>query len=97
MLLDHAAPLVGVEILEVQPLAVRAVGQDDRVPAVIRRAKHVGAQDEAVVHTDGHVPVDAHAVADFALEGGQCRPRSSTTSNVAALSPAASRTCITSS
>src|SRR5262249_62068547 len=84
----------GGTVLGGRPFAVTAVGKDDRGPAVIRRAKHVGAQDEAVVHTDGHVPVGAQAVADFALEGGQCRPRSSTKSNVAALPPA-SLTCIT--
>ena len=94
MLLDHPAPLVGVEILEVEPLPVRAVGQDDRVLAVGRRTKHVGAQDEAVVHADGHVPVDAHAVAHFALEFGH-RPRSSTKSKVAILPSAVSPTCIT--
>ncbi len=30
------------------------------------RAKHVGAQHEAVIHRDRHVPIDAHAVARLA-------------------------------
>ena len=60
MLLDHAAPLVGVEVLEVQPLAVRPVGEDDRRLAGLGRAEHVGPQDEPVVDGDRHVPVDPH-------------------------------------
>src|SRR5262249_17992790 len=60
---DHPPPLVGVEILEVQPLAVRPVRQDDRERPVVRGTKDVGAQHEPVVHPDRHVPLDAHAVA----------------------------------
>jgi hypothetical protein len=70
MLLDHPAPLICIEVLEVQPLAVRAVGQDDRVLARGEWTEHVGAKNEAVVDADGHVPVDAHAVADLADEVG---------------------------
>ena len=73
MLIDHAAPLIGVEILEVEPLAVRAVGQDHRLLARRERAKDVGAKDEAVVGPDRHVPVDPHAVADLAHEVGHRR------------------------
>src|SRR5262249_52798208 len=97
MLLDHPAPLVRVEILEVEPLAVRAVGQDHRVLAVTWRTKHVGAQHEVVVDADGDGPVDAHAVAELAREVGHRRPRSRTKSNVAALTPPPSLTRITSS
>src|SRR5262245_20176586 len=68
MLGDHAAPLIGVEVLEMQPLRVGAIGQDDGVFAVANGPVDVGAQDEAVVQGDGDVPVDAHPVAHFALE-----------------------------
>ncbi len=43
----------------------RRSGAPGSLPS-LDRAKHVGAQHEAVVHRDRHVPVDAHAVADFA-------------------------------
>jgi len=73
MLLDHPAPLVGVEILEVEPLAVRPVGKNDRMLPRVRRAKYVGAKQEAVVHPDRNVPVDAHAITSFAHEIGHRR------------------------
>ena len=65
MLGDHALPGARVAVLEGEALRVRAVGEDHRVAALGDRTEHVGAQDEAVVHRDRHVPVDAHAVADF--------------------------------
>ncbi len=34
--------------------------------AFLDRTKHVGAEHEPVIHRDRHVPVDTHAVADFA-------------------------------
>jgi len=43
----------------VQPLAVGAIADDDRVLAVIVGPEHVATQDDAVIHLDGHVPVDA--------------------------------------
>ena len=55
-----------IEIVEVQPLAVGAIGQDHRIAARLDRPVDVAAQDGAVVHLDRHVPVDPHAVADFA-------------------------------
>ena len=64
--LDHQAPLVGVEVLEDEALAVRPVGQDGRDLAGPERAVHVGPQHDPVVHGDGHVPLDAHPVPDFA-------------------------------
>ena len=66
MLLFHALPGGPVAVLEVQPLGVRPVGQDHRIPPLLERPENVGAQHEAVVHLDRHVPIDAHAVADFA-------------------------------
>ena len=71
VLLDHPAPLVAVEVLEVEPLAVRAVGQDDRVLAGPGRPVDVGPEDDAVVHRNGDVPVDAHPIADLAGEVAQ--------------------------
>ena len=62
----HPVPLLLVEVREVQPLAVGAVGQDHRIPALLDRTVDVAAQHQPVVHLDRHVPVDPHAVADFA-------------------------------
>ena len=66
MVFDHAFPLLGIEVFEVQPLAVGTVGQDDGILALLDRTIDVAAHDQAVVHLDRHVPVDPHAVADFA-------------------------------
>ena len=66
MLLGHALPRARIAVLEGEALGVGAVGQDHRIAAVLDRAEHVGAQHEAVVHRDRHVPVDAHAVAHLA-------------------------------
>src|SRR5213075_2817577 len=62
----HPLPLLAVEIVEVQPLAVRAVGHDDRIAALLDRPVDVAAKNDAVVHLDRHVPVDPHPIADFA-------------------------------
>ena len=56
MLGDHALPRARVAVLEREALRVGAVGEDDRVAAVRRRAEHVGAQDEAVFHRDRRRP-----------------------------------------
>jgi hypothetical protein len=66
MVLRHALPGTGVTVLERQPLGVGAVAQDHRIASFGDRQEHVGAQHEAVVHLDRHVPVDAHPVAGFA-------------------------------
>jgi len=66
VMLGHPAPLIGVEILEVEPLAVRAVREDDRVLARSEWPEDVGAEDQAVVDADRGIPVDAHPVARFA-------------------------------
>ena len=68
VLLGHAPPLIGVEILEVQQLAVRSVGDDHGIAAVLDGPIDIGAQHDAVVHGDRHVPIDRHPIADFALE-----------------------------
>ena len=66
MLLGHALPGARIAVLEGEALGVGPVGQDHRIAAVLHRAEDVGAQHQAVVHGDRHIPVDAHAVADFA-------------------------------
>ena len=63
----HAPPLVGVEVLEVQPLAVGPIGHDHRIFAVGDRPVDVASQHQAVVHRDRHVPIDSHPIADLAL------------------------------
>ena len=66
MLFRHALPGARIAVLEGKPLGVGAVAQDHRIAAFGDRAKHVGAQNKAVVHGDRHVPIDAHAVAGLA-------------------------------
>src|SRR5262249_48397433 len=66
LVLAHALPLLAVEVLEVQPLAVGSIGEDHRILALFDRAIDVATQHDAVIHFDRHVPVDPHAVADFA-------------------------------
>src|SRR5262245_11957922 len=67
MLLDHPVPGGLVAVLEVQPLAVGAVAQDHRIPAIFDRAEDVAAEHQPVVRRDRHVPVDPHPVADLAF------------------------------
>src|SRR5262249_32029128 len=62
----HAPPRGLVAVLEMEPLAVGAVGHDHRVFAALDRPEDVGTQHDAVLHRDRHVPVDLHPVADFA-------------------------------
>ena len=66
MLLGHALPCAGIAILEGKPLGIGTVAEDHRIAAILRRAEDIGAQHQAVVHRDRDIPVDAHAVADFA-------------------------------
>src|SRR5712691_2927859 len=66
VVLAHALPLLGIQVFEVQPFAVGPVGQDHRILAPLDRPVDIAAQHDAVVHLDRHVPVDPHAVADFA-------------------------------
>ncbi len=56
-----------------QILAVGAVRHDHRILAVVVGPVDVGAQHQAVVHFDGHVPIDAHAVAHFATKQAVAR------------------------
>ena len=66
MLFRHALPGARIAVLESKSLGVRPVAQDHRIAAGGDRAEHVGAQHQAVIHRDRHVPIDAHAVARFA-------------------------------
>src|SRR5262250_85895 len=65
MLLSHPLPLVRIAILKSKPLPVRTVTEDDRVLPIGDRPKDIGAQDQAVIHGDRPVPVNAHAVSYF--------------------------------
>jgi hypothetical protein len=69
MLFHHALPRARVTILEREAFGVRPVGENDGMPVLLDRPEHVGAQHEAVVHGDRHIPVDAHAVAGFTALG----------------------------
>src|SRR5438552_14911097 len=60
ILARHDLPRGLVALLEREPLAVGAVAQDRRVFSLLW-TKHVGAQHQAIVHADGHVPVDLHS------------------------------------
>src|SRR5437879_6413809 len=61
----HSFPLVRITVLEGKPFGVGAVAQNSRVFSVGNRPKDIGAQDEAVIHRNWHVPVNAHAVPYF--------------------------------
>ena len=65
MLVGHAPPLIGIEVLEVEPLAVRTVRDDDRILAGVDRAEDVGPEHEAIGESDRHVPVDLHHAPSF--------------------------------
>jgi hypothetical protein len=66
MLFGHALPRARITVLEGEPLGIGSVAQEHRIAAVLDRPKHVGTEHQAVVRLDRHVPLDAHAVADFA-------------------------------
>ncbi len=61
--LRHALPGARIAVLEGQTLGVGAIGEDDGIAAFLDGAEDIAAQHDAVVHAQGHVPVDAHAVA----------------------------------
>src|SRR5262249_25544396 len=67
VLLAHQSPLIGVEILEVQPFSVWTISHDHRVLALGDGPEHVGAQHESVIHRNRDIPVDAHPVPDLTL------------------------------
>src|SRR5262249_44494998 len=54
-----------VALLERESLRVRTVAQQDRMSALVNWAIDVGSQHDSVIHLDGHVPIDPHAVADL--------------------------------
>jgi len=58
--LDEVAPLRRVALLEGKALPVWPVAEDDRVHTLDDREEDVGAKDDAVVHGDRHVALDAH-------------------------------------
>src|SRR5262249_51134815 len=64
----HSLPRARIAVLEGKPLGVGAVAQDHRIAAFLDRSEDVGLEHETVVHGDRHVPIDPHAVADFAFQ-----------------------------
>ncbi len=62
----HALPGARVAVLESKPLGIRPVTQDNRVMAFGNGTKNIGAQHQAVVHRNRHVPIDPHAIASLA-------------------------------
>src|SRR4051812_30056082 len=67
VLARHPFPRAWVAILEGQPLRIGPIAENDGITAVFDRPKNVRAQHDAIVHCDRHVPIDPHAVADFAF------------------------------
>jgi hypothetical protein len=67
VLLGQPPPLVRVALLEGKTLPVRAVRQDHRIFAVLRRTVNVGPQYEAVIHRDWNIPVNHHSIPEFTL------------------------------
>ena len=66
MLFHHPVPGARITVLECKALRVGPIGHNDRIAAFLVRTVHVGAQYEPVIHLDWDVPIDAHAVKDFA-------------------------------
>src|SRR6186713_876773 len=58
-------PKALVAFLECEALGVRAIAQDYWVAALGGRPEDIGAKNDAVVHGDRNIPIDAHSVADF--------------------------------
>src|SRR5919202_1279220 len=63
----HDLPLAAVSHLEREAFAVRAIREEDGIAALLDRAEDVGPQHDAVIHGDGHLPIDAHVVRDDTL------------------------------
>ena len=61
----HDVPRGLVAFLECEAFAVRPVTYERRIFSICGRTEHIGAHDHAVVHRNRHIPVDAHAIADF--------------------------------
>ena len=66
VLADQPIPRIGCTFLESEAFGIRPGTEKRRVTAVALGAKYVAAQDDAVVHRDGRVPVDSHPVPDLA-------------------------------
>src|ERR1700724_3700378 len=65
MLRDHPLTGAGIAVLKGETLGVGPVGQKNRIAAIGHRPEYVGAEDKAVVHGNGDVPLDAHAVSNL--------------------------------
>ena len=67
-LVDHLPPGGDVAVLKVEQLGVGAVAHDHRIASLGDRPVHVGAKDQAVIHRERHIPVDAHSITGFAAD-----------------------------
>ncbi len=72
--LRHEPPLVGVPLLEGEPLRVGAVAQDHRVAPRALRPEHVGPQHHAVTGRHRHVALDHHGPAAGGAQAGLTPP-----------------------
>src|SRR5450631_1446493 len=65
---NHVVPATFVKgVLERQALGVRPQAHDDWIASRVERPEDISAQNDAVIHRDRHVPIDAHAVGHHAL------------------------------
>ena len=62
---DHLLPGGGIAFLEGETLGIGPIAHNHRKGTASNRAKHVGAQHDAIVHHDRRVPFDQHAVTPF--------------------------------
>src|SRR5712671_3843161 len=67
MFADHRCPRVGIAILKGEAFCVRPIREQHWKTAFGDRPENIGAQDDAVIHPNGRVPVDFHPVADFSF------------------------------
>lgn len=67
MFADHAFPGRGIPILKGKSLPVRSIRQQRRAGIPIDGTKNISPKNNAIIHQDRHVPVDAHAIANFAF------------------------------
>ena len=65
--LGQPRPVGLVALLEGEPFCIGTIAEDDRIAALGRRTEDIRAQNDAVVHRDRRVPIDSHAVANFAV------------------------------
>ncbi|MCY1557832.1 hypothetical protein D9M68_947140 [compost metagenome] len=68
MLIGHSLPGTGIAFLERQSFGIRPARDEHRVPSLALRAKDVGSKHKPVIHLNAEVPVNPHAVSNFAFK-----------------------------